>query len=246
MLQNDLYDAIFKRKSVRKYAQGQLDPGTLDRISSFMTSLRPLFHGIRAELKIMTNAEVRGMFKVDAPHFLAFFSEVKDGYLANAGFMMQQMDLFLSANGIGSCWQGGPKPVREARNASELEFVILLAFGKPAEDPHRKSRSEFERKPLAKISQVKGLDGLLEPARLAPSGMNNQPWYFTDGGGLIHAYSAKSLIVDRMNHISAGIALCHIWLAAVHSGKTPELIKDRAGEARPPKGYAYVASLMAI
>ena len=53
----------------------------------------------------------------EAPHFLAFFSEVKDGYAANAGFMMQQMDLFLSANGIGSCWQGGPKPIRESRAA---------------------------------------------------------------------------------------------------------------------------------
>ena len=110
---------MFRRKSVRKYAPGQLDSAKMAQVVSHFADLKPLFPNIRIELRVMTNAEVRGMFKVEAPHFLAFFSEVKDGYAANAGFMMQQMDLFLSANGIGSCWQGGPKPIRESRAASE-------------------------------------------------------------------------------------------------------------------------------
>jgi nitroreductase len=244
MAQNELYDAIFKRKSVRKYAPGQLDATTMQTIVSKMADLKPLFPEIRTELRIMTNPEVRGMFKVDAPHFLAFFSEVKDGYATNAGFMMQQMDLFLSDNGIGSCWQGGPKPIRESRGVSELEFVTMLAFGPPAVDVHRKSVSEFDREPLAKISGVKGHDDLLEPARLAPSGMNNQPWFFSGGNGAIHVSSAKSVIVDRMNRISAGIALYHLWLAANHSGKTVELKNDRSNDASAPKKYSYVASMI--
>ena len=243
MMENELYEAIFRRKSVRKYVSKPLDQDALAKVSSFIGSLRPMLPGIRVELKIMTSHEVRGLFKVDAPHFLAFFSEVKEGYLTNAGFMLEQMDLFLSAEGIGSCWQGGPKPVRKARNASDLEFVILMAFGKPAEDPHRKSVAEFERRPLAKITNVKGQDGLLESARLAPSGMNNQPWYFTDGDGFIHAYSAKSLIVDRMNRTSVGIALCHLWLAAAHSGMKVDLVSAISKDANPPKGYLYIASL---
>jgi nitroreductase len=132
MAQDDLYEAIFKRKSVRKYAPGQLDAATMQNVVSKLADLKPLLPELRTELRVMTNPEVRGMFKVNAPHFLAFFSEVKDGYATNAGFMMQQMDLFLSASGIGSCWQGGPKPIRESREASELEFVTLLAFGPPA------------------------------------------------------------------------------------------------------------------
>ena len=244
MAQDELYDAIFKRKSVRKYAPGQLDAATMKKIISNMASLTPLFPEIHTELRIMTNPEVRGMFKVNAPHFLAFFSEVKDGYATNAGFMMQQMDLFFSSNGIGSCWQGGPKPIRESREASELEFVTLLAFGPPAEDIHRKSVSEFDRKPLVKISEVKGHDDLLGAARLAPSGMNNQPWFFSGVDGAIHVSSAKSMIVDRMNHISAGIALCHMWLSAAHSGKTVAFRNDRSGDANAPKKYSYVASLI--
>lgn len=244
MGQDELYEAIFRRKSVREYAPGPLEADAMAKISSFMTGLRPAFPGIRTELRIMTNAEVRGMFKVEAPHFLAVFSEAKEGYLTNAGFMLQQMDLFFSANGIGSCWQGGPKAVGKARKASDFEFVILMAFGRPAGDPHRKNALEFEREPLTKISGIRGYDDLLEPARLAPSGMNNQPWYFTGGNGTIHVHSAKSLILDRMNRISAGIALCHLWLAAIHSGRTPEIVNDRSGGANPPKGYSYIVSLM--
>ena len=244
MAQDELYDAIFKRKSVRKYAPGRLDAATMQKVVSKFTDLKPLFPEIRTELRIMTNPEVRGMFKVNAPHFLAFFSEVKDGYTANAGFMMQQMDLFFSSNGIGSCWQGGPKPIRESRKASELEFVTLMAFGPPAEDVHRKSVSEFDRDPLAKISDVKGNDDLLGAARLAPSGMNNQPWFFSGRNGAIHVSSAKSMIVDRMNHISAGIALCHMWLSATHSGKNVEFGNDRSGDANAPRKYSYVVSLI--
>ena len=242
MAQNGLYEAMFRRKSVRKYA-GELGSDAMEMVVSHMALLSPLFPEIRTELKVMTNPEVRGMFKVDSPHFLAFFSEVKDGYAANAGFMMQQMDLFLSANGIGSCWQGGPKPRRESRAASELEFVTMLAFGPPAEEVHRKSITEFDRRPLSETSDVRGHEDLLEPARLAPSGMNNQPWYFTGGDGEIHVSSANSLIVDRMNHISAGIALCHLWLAATHGGKTVEFRNDRPSNAKPPRKYSYVASM---
>ncbi len=45
--------------------------------------------------------------------------------------MLQQMDLFFSASGIGSCWQGLPKPDKDMLNSSNLEFIILMAFGKP-------------------------------------------------------------------------------------------------------------------
>jgi nitroreductase len=244
MAKDELYEAVFRRKSVRKYAPGQLDATTMQRVVSHLPDLKPLFPEIRTELRVMTNPEVRGMFKVNAPHFLAFFSEVKDGYATNAGFMMQQMDLFFSSNGIGSCWQGGPKPIRESRKASELEFVTLMAFGPPAEDIHRRSVSEFDREPLSKISDVKGNEDLLEPARLAPSGMNNQPWFFSGGDGAVHISSAKSMIVDRMNRISAGIALYHMWLSATHSGKTASFRNDRSGDANAPKKYAYVASLI--
>jgi len=243
MGQVDLCATIFERKSVREYSPASLEAAIMEGIGSFMREIRPLFPEIRTEMRVLSNPEVRGMFKVSAPHLLAFLSEAKEGQLTNAGFMLQQIDLFLSSNGIGSCWQGGPAAVREAQNASDLEFVILLAFGRPAGDPHRKVL-EFKREPLAKVTNIKGREDLLEAARLAPSGMNNQPWYLTAEDGTIHVHGAKSFIVGRMNKISAGIALCHLWMAAAHAGRTPELGRDRSMESKAPKGYAYVASMI--
>jgi hypothetical protein len=63
---------------------------------------------VQTEIKIVgpDNVKIRVMKK--APHYIAIFSETKEGYLTNIGFMFQQMDLFLSRNDIASCWQGIP------------------------------------------------------------------------------------------------------------------------------------------
>jgi Putative TM nitroreductase len=244
MTEEELYQAIFKRKSVRKVEAAPLDEATISAIRSFIATLRPMFPEIRTELKFMTSDEVRGMFKVNAPHYLGIFSEEKSSYAANAGFLLQQVDLFLSANDIGCCWQGGPKPTKKVRSGEGLEYVMMIAFGRPAEPVHRHSIAEFKRGPIHDITDVKGSDAVLEAARLAPSGMNNQSWYFTGGNGTIHAHSAKSLVLDSMNRVNVGIALCHMWLAATHEGKKVEFVIDHSAEAAPPKGFAYNASMM--
>jgi nitroreductase len=123
-----------------------------------------------------------------------------------------------------------------------MQFVIMLAFGIADEPLHRASMGEFKREPLGKMTAVQGREDLLEAARLAPSGMNNQPWYFTGSDGTIDVHSSKSLIAANMNQISAGIALCHLWLASKHLGMRPEMFRDPGRMGRAPKGYAYVAS----
>jgi nitroreductase len=199
-------------------------------------------------MKLLSQNDVKGLFLAKAPHYLALFSESKDGYLTNAGFMLQQMDLFFSANGIGSCWQGGPKPTKEIMNKSKLEFVILLAFGKPKERLHRESVPEFKRKPLGEITDVKAADELLEPARLAPSAMNRQQWFFTGSAGIIHVYRVKSsfltaFVLDKTDKISIGIAICHVWIAAKHFGKEVEFISDKEAQNNPPSGHEYVITI---
>jgi nitroreductase len=212
------------------------------------SALKPLYDDIKIEMKLLSQKDVKGLFLAKAPHYLAVFSETKDGYLTNAGFMLQQMDLFFSANGIGSCWQGMPKPTKEILNSSKLEFVILLAFGKPKERLHRESVSKFKRKPLREITDVKGTDELLEPARLAPSAMNRQQWFFTGNASTIHAYRAKSsfliaFMFEKMSKVSMGIAICHVWIAAKHFGKEVEFICDKQAQKNPPSGHDYVITI---
>ena len=244
MIEEELYQTIFKRKSVRKFEAAPLDEATMSSIRSFISILRPMFPEIRTELKFMTSDEVRGMFKVNAPHYLGVFSEEKSAYAANAGFLLQQVDLFLSDKGIGCCWQGGPKPTKKVSSEEGLEYVMMIGFGRPTEPIHRNGVAEFKRGPVLDITDIKGSEPILEAARLAPSGMNNQSWYFTGGNGIIHAHSAKSLVLDSMNRVNVGIALCHMWLAANHEGKKVEFVIDRTPEAAAPKGFSYNASMV--
>ncbi len=248
MMENtNLYETIFKRKSIREYDLTPLDGHTVAEVMARTSALKPLYDDIKIEMKLLSQKDVKGLLLAKAPHYLAVFSETKDGYLTNAGFMLQQMDLFFSANGIGSCWQGMPKPTKEILNSSKLEFVILMAFGKPKERLHRESVSEFKRKPLGEITDAKGADELLEPARLAPSAVNRQQWFFTGSASTLHAYRAKSsfltaFMFERMSKISIGIAICHVWIAAKHFGKEVEFIRDKEAQNKPPTGHEYVIS----
>jgi len=78
MDQQMLFEAIFKRKSIRKYA-GPLDAVTMDSVRSRLNELDPMIPDIRTEFRILETDDVRGVFKADAPHYLAIYSEEKDG-----------------------------------------------------------------------------------------------------------------------------------------------------------------------
>ncbi len=244
----NLYKTIFKRKSIRQYDLTPLEEHTLSEIMSHTSALKPLYDDIKIEIKLLSQEDVKGLFKAKAPHYFGIFSEAKDGYLTNVGFTLQQMDLFFSANGIGSRWQGMPKPTKGILKSSKLEFVILLAFGKPKERLHRESVSEFPRKPLGEITDVKAADELLEPARLAPSAMNWQQWFFTGSANTIHAYRAKSSVltafmIEKVSKVSMGIAICQVWIAAKHFGREVEFINDQEAQNNPPSGHDYVVSM---
>ncbi len=249
MEKTGFYSSIFKRKSIRNYNLTPLDDVTLEEISEYLYSLKPMYNNIKIELKIVSPVYVKRRMMKEAPHYIAVFSEVKEGYLTNIGFMLQQVDLFFSTNGIGSCWQGIPAPTKELLKSSNLEFVIFIAFGKP-KDPrslHRSSVSEFKRKSLGEITDIAGADELLEVARIAPSATNSQPWFFTGDKNLIHAYSVAPGFIKRFTkkyiHIDVGIAIYHLKIASEHFGKKTEILFNKTTSTNAPKGHEYVASL---
>ena len=231
----DLYNAIWKRKSVRKYDMTPLEDEQLSRIMQFAESMKPLYPGIKTAYEII--AGVKNFMAAKAPHYFAILSEETDGYLENAGFMFQQMDLYLTSIGLGSCWLGMAKPA-EKLNA-ELPLVITLAFGKADESPYREL-SDFKRKPLSDISS--GDDARLEAARVAPSAVNNQNWFFAAESGKIDVFQKKAAIgiFEKMNRIDIGIALCHLFVATEESGREFIFAKDAEKEK---KGYIYTGTV---
>ncbi len=245
----NLYNTIFKRKSVRKYDLTPLPEADLSKVSEHIQALKTLIPGVRSKIDILSSREIKNLTPVKAPHYLVFFSEEKDGFLTNAGFILQQMDLFLSSNGIGSCWIGMAKPQREILKKSELDFVIMLAFGKPKEPIYRKDIWEFKRKPLEEITNISGSNELLEPVRLAPSATNSQPWYFIGEDNKIHVYcikakALKSVLYEKVNKIDMGIALCHLWIAAEYFQKNMDIIYDDPARKAIPAGYFYIATVI--
>lgn len=248
MKETELYETIFKRKSIRNYDLTPLDKETLKEISNHLNNLKPLYNDIKTEFKIISENDVKRRFMKKAPHYIIAFSENKEGYLTNIGFMLQQMDLLLSANGIGTCWQGIPKPKKEVLQSSNLEFIILMAFGKSNEALHRTNISQFKRKPLHEMSKVQSADEIVEAARLAPSATNSQAWFFTGDANIIHVYAlkpgfVKGLLTKKYIPIDVGIALYHLKLAAEYFKNYAEIVFDKPAPDNSTKGYEHVASL---
>jgi len=228
-------EIISKRKSIRKYDPTPLDDAVLDKVRTQIQKLTPLYHDIGYSIEIV--GRTKGLFNVKAPHYLIFRSAEKDGAYENIGFIGQQMDLFFSEAGLGACWLGASKP--EGNDVSVLPHVICMSFGKPAEPLHREL-SEFKRKPLSQIS--KGEDERLEAARLAPSGMNAQNWFFAAEGGKIHCYRKKTnplvgFMLNKLACIDMGIAICHIAAESADFKFTNE------ADAPDLKGYIYMGTV---
>ena len=111
--------------------------------------------------------------------------------------------------GIGSCWVGMATLKRKNPN-----FVISIAFGKS--DDLARDVSQFKRKALSEISDTS--DERLIPARLAPSAINSQPWYFKHADDGFDVYQVKQNILKRQvlkkwNPIDMGISLAHMYVA---------------------------------
>ncbi len=247
----NLYETIFKRKSVRKLDLTPLDDATLNKIAGSISELEPMYKDIKVEMKIIPQKEISNLFTIKAPHYIIVSSENKDGYLTNAGFMLQQMDLLLSSMGIGCCWLGMAKPAKEIVSGSQLDFVIALAFGMPLEPLHRQGISDFKRKPISKISNCNEDNKMIASALLAPSGVNSQPWYFEVKENEIHAYCVKSNIIkavifEKLNKIDMGVAICHIWVTSKYFGKDVNFIFDIEAQNNSPKGYYYIATIKNI
>ena len=245
-----LYHAIFTRKSVRKYKMNPLSTERIADLKQYLGKIQPLDCSILTLFAVVNQYEVSDPFRIKAPHYLCLFSETKGPYLMNAGFLMQQVDLYLSAQGLGSCWLGLAKPNKEVPTIEDgLHYVIMLAFGEADGPVHRSSTQEFNRKGFSEITDIPAestqvLD-LLEPVRLAPSASNTQSWHFSGDINELTVWRRKSNLLQaalysRMNQIDIGIALCHLWLTADHLGKRAVFNFDAASKR---SGFGWMANV---
>lgn len=212
-----LNDMITKRQSCRNFSDEELKPEIMDEIREFIENTPALNDSIKYSYDILSNEEVMNLGGWKAPHYLALFSEKKDEYLENIGFVFQQVDLFLHSIGISSCWLGMGKLKNSYKQKNPDEtFIIVIAFGKSKDELYRDINS-FIRVKLEDISDTE--DPKLLPALYAPSATNSQPWYFVSvDENTYRVYRKKQpllvrKILDKWNHIDIGIALAHLYIA---------------------------------
>ena len=224
-----LHEMIYKRKSCRSFTGKPVDGAMIETILS--CELKPLYPQIKVHMDIVGRDKVKCICPWTTPQVITIYSEEAEGYLENIGFLFQQMDLYLQTLGLGVCWLGmgrmNPKTTTEVEG---MKFVIMLAFGHPRGDQLRHNLKDFKRKRMEKITDK--ADPRLEPARLAPSAVNSQPWYFTHEGDNIHVHCSR-----KGSPLDTGIALAHLYTA---NEATFRFFKAENPHAVP--GYDYIGS----
>ena len=245
----EYYDMIFKRKSFHLFRGVGGDAVTqdeLDAVTRAFDGFSRLYPDIRTALRIVPASKVN--FKRDAEYCLLLYSEKKENYLMNAGYLGEQLDLWLVQHNIGSLWYGIGKP--DLPSFDGLSYVIMLAIHKVNDETKfRKDMFKAKRKPLEAIWSGDGL-GVAEIARFSPSACNSQPWFVENRDGALTVYRYKepgkrgimpAAAVSYFNRIDIGIYLCILEICLQKNGISYEraLYPDGGGDAERTRVAVY-------
>ncbi|MDR1152685.1 MAG: hypothetical protein LBK72_09480 [Bifidobacteriaceae bacterium] len=210
-----LYDAIFTRKSVHKFAPEPLADDVVATISDFLQRIDQLPGGtVRLEI-----AGPDAVTDSSAPHYVLAWCEPTDAEYINTGYVLQAADLYIRDLGLGTHWKAMPRLRRDDPHPHGLHYSNLLAFG-TTNEPMRAGEADFKRLPITTISNAD--NPVARAARLAPSGLNDQPWRLEFGDGVIRITQtprgALRALTKRSDKLSLGALLRHVTVALDHEG----------------------------
>lgn len=233
-----------------------LEENILSAIENFYKELIPLFLDIKTNIEIVSTFEkknqISGLLKVKAPYYLVLYSENKEKYLLNSGYILEHISLFLSSKGIGSCYLGSGHKKEPMNFGEGIQPIIVMAFGTPKEEYGRsaihanriplKDLCIYKERPRAWITKV------LEAARLAPSSMNYQPWRFVVYENRFHVFEKASKLklpmFSKWNEFEFGIMIAHIMIVAEELWVDVDLIKLENITHKHVKNMKYVISVI--
>lgn len=248
----NLYQMIFKRRSIRKYKKEQVPEQLLRDILHFGSNVLRLAPDIKTKLEVKESLDgrlpIKGLWKVEAPYYLVFYSEEKEGYLANGGYILETILLYMTGKGLGSCYMGDVR--LSEPNPEGMKMVIMVAFGYPKNllyrDPATAKRLSLKELCVFKEEAGESMKNVLKAIRLAPSALNSQPWRFIVCKDRIYIFSCREFFpsnrLSSMRELSIGIMLAHLSIAAEEMWLGWKLEVEEAMKKKSYKSGAYVAT----
>lgn len=268
-------EAVTKRYSVRTYDKRPVESEVKEKLLAYAEQLHnPLGPKIKVqwiEKELAANGDKLGTYGVikGAKSYLGV-TVPKEEYAPEAvGYDFEQLVLYATSLGLGTCWLGGTFNRSAFASAMEIaegdSFPILSPIGYPAqkksltEQVMRKSIKADGRLPFSELFFKDTLEHPLseeeagdykfplEMVRLAPSAVNKQPWRVVVTDCAVHFFEKHSLGSEGgsmdMQRIDVGIAICHFHLALLEAGKTGHFERT-APEINIPKDMSYIVSWM--
>lgn len=242
MEESALYRMIFKRKSFhlfRDTGEGGITAEEIREIERTYASLTPLCPDIKTALRVVPAEKTtcrRGQ-----EYCILLYSEKKDDYLQNIGYLGEQLDLYLVSKNIGTLWFGIGRP--EEEKVCGLEFVIMIAIAKIGDETKfRRDMFKSRRRTAEEIWTGTRMDPMAEIVRFAPSSCNTQPWRVVCGADGLEVYRCREAgrrgimpagKVSFYNQIDMGIFLCFLELCLEKNGVEyrRSLFTDDGGDA---------------
>ena len=219
-MNDNLYDMIFKRKSFhlfRNIGNEHITEKELKDIENEFNNIKPLVDDIKVKMKIVKDSTT---CKRGQEYCILLYSEKKDNYLQNIGYIGEQLDLYLVSKNIGTLWFGIGKV--EEKQLDGLDFVIMIAIAKI--DDETKFRKDMYKSKRKELSEIWNGDYYLDIAnivRFTPSACNTQPWLVESFEKELKVYRYRKQgkrgimpvdMVKHYNQIDIGIFLCFVEL----------------------------------
>lgn len=224
------YNMIFKRKSfhIFRNVEGEITEEELRTIEEKYKTFSPLYENIRTEIRIVPSEKTT--CKRGQDYCILLYSQQKDGYLPNIGYLGEQLDLLLASMNIGALWFGIGKTEEKSENG--LDYVIMFAIRKVNDEKKfRKDMFKSKRKELSEVLTGDYFEDAINIARFAPSACNTQPWKVISEKNKLTVYRYKKpgkrgiMPADKVayyNRIDIGIFLLFLELCLGHENITFE------------------------
>ena len=225
MINQELYPMIYKRKSFhlfRNIGSEKITQEEIKEIEDAYQHFDCLCEDIKTKIKIVRASETS--VKRGEEYCILLYSEHKENYLSNIGYLGEQLDLYLTKKNIGTLWFGMGKP--NEQEYENFEYVIMIAIAKIDEEAKfRKDMFKSKRKEVKEFWNGDPMRGVSDIVRFAPSACNSQPWFVEHKEDELLVYRRKGkrgiMPVKKLpfyNQIDIGIFLCVLELCLQQEG----------------------------